>query len=110
MTGIRPKSPIDGHVREKDADWEPIDLTPLVELARTQAPDLPDLPARLARIDRGAWECDAYVRFLPSRRVKGRLLSWVLEADGEEFVMDIDEDGQVVGMELLHIAMSDVHT
>jgi hypothetical protein len=109
MTGIRPPTPIGGHLREHELVWVPFDASALVELARVQAPELPELPDQVARIQRGAWECDAYVRFLPSRQVRGKLLSAVLETGGEELVVDVDQDGQLVGMELLHVAMSESH-
>lgn len=109
VPGLRPPVPIKGHLREKDAHWVPVDTTRLTELAREQASTVPGLPERLARVAVGAWECDAYVRFLASRDARGRITSVVLEDGAEQYVLDLDGDDRPVGVELLHVTMSTSH-
>lgn len=99
-----------GHLRQENAIWVPFDPTRLVELARGQAPDLPELPKLLAECRRGGWRCAAYVQFVPRIPAGAISTTVVLEAeDGEEYALDVDRAGHPLGVELLRVAMSDAH-
>jgi hypothetical protein len=98
-----------GHLPQDRAIWLPFDPATLVELAREQVPDRPDLPELLARCTMGGWTCAAYVQFVPRIADGGVHRAVFLEADDEDYVVDIDRAGRPLGVELLGVASSNEH-
>ena len=109
MTSIKAPIGIHGHLPDRRLTWIEFDPSELVEAARVQVPELPNLPADLARCTRGAWECTAYVRFVPPGEGENVAQSVIVQVDQEEFVIDVDDHGSPIGIELLHVALSDEH-
>ena len=65
------------------------------------------LATLLAACTRAGWTCKAYAQFV--QRVPDGAVSdtVVLEAAKEEYAVDLDDSGTPLGVELLHIALSD---
>jgi hypothetical protein len=62
-----------------------------------------------AEIDRAAWTCSAYAQFVrgdKAGRVSGSIF---LSSGNEDYVIDIDQEGNPIGVELLHVALSIGH-
>jgi hypothetical protein len=100
---------LDGHRDQAQASWVEFDPTILVELAAEQADDHPGLPDLLAACDRAGWTCTAYAQFVQEIPDGGVDESVILEADGDDYVIDLDRAGKPLGVELLGIAMSSDH-
>ncbi len=78
--------------------WFDFDPTDLVERARAHAADYPGLDSRLASCRRAAWQCDCYLALAEAgeRRFADTVFLW---AGGEALVVDLDLDGNPIGIE-----------
>jgi hypothetical protein len=96
MDGPRPTT----HLRRTGLDWFDFDPSPFVERARAHADEHPGLDARLAACGRAAWECDCYLAL--AEVVEGGVKETaVLWEGGEDLGVDLDREGNPVGIEFL---------
>lgn len=88
------------HFRLTGLRWFEFDPQPFVERALTHAVDDPGLDARLAVCRRAAWQCDCYL-VLAKAGTGGVAETAVLWDGGEHLAVDLDQDGNPVGIEFL---------
>lgn len=108
VTGIR-EPPADWpgrHLKDDELRWFAFDPSGLAEFVRQYGSE-PDLAARIMVCRRAAWACGSYVQFTTGgRRPKGVVTAVVSNEDYsndfEEYAIDVEPDGRVVGVELLH--------
>lgn len=112
MTGIS-KPPADRpnrHLKPHELRWFDFDPSGLAEfIRRFGAEDYPALPERLLECRRAAWQCGSYLRLVeewPGRKL-GDVSTAVVGSDGqgadlEEYGIDLDREGNPLGIELLH--------
>lgn len=98
-----------GHLAQSAAIWVDFDPTVLVELARAQAQDRPGFAELLSACTRAGWTCAAYAQFVPRIRDGGVDETVILEAENEDYAIDVDRAGNPIGVELLGVAMSSEH-
>ena len=96
MDGPRPTR----HLHGDELVWFDFEPTDLVDRAKHHAEDYPGLAERLAACRRAAWECDCYLAFVEIGP-GGAAGSAVLWLGGEDLVVDLDGDGDPVGIEFL---------
>lgn len=88
------------HLHGADLVWFPFEPTDLVERAGQHAVDYPGLGDRLASCRQAAWKCDCYLAFAEVG-ASGVAETAVLWLGGEDLAVDLDREGNPVGIEFL---------
>lgn len=96
MDGPRPTR----HLQGADLVWFTFEPADLVERAAQHADEYPGLDDRLAASRQAAWTCDCYLAFTEVGP-GGVADSAVLWVGGEDLVVDLDGEGNPVGVEFL---------
>ncbi len=96
MDGPRPSR----HIHGAELAWFDLDPAGFAERARAHADDYPGLDARLTACRRAAWKCDSYLAF--AEVGEGDVAKTaVLWEGGEDLAVDLDREGNAVGIEFL---------
>lgn len=113
VTGIRapPGGGPGRHLKDDELDWFDFDPSGLAEFVRRYGSD-DELASNILSCRRAAWSCGSYVQFIPRSEQRGRIGSAIVANDDhpatfQDYAIDIDADGQVVGVELLHRTCDD---
>lgn len=89
-------------------NWTPYDPAWLVELAREQLPDEPEIVKALSNCTRAAAESPAMTYFVDPRRANQPGADWQFKRNvvlddghGDPLVLDVLKDGRIGGVEFL---------
>ena len=88
------------HIHRGELAWFDFDPKGFAERARAHAGDYPGLDARLAACRRAAWKCQSYLAFAEIGE-GGVAETAVLWEGGEDLAVDLDREGNPVGIEFL---------
>ncbi len=114
VTGIRepPEDWPGRHLKQEELRWFDFDPSGLAEFVRRYGsyPGVvdPGLADRIIDCRRAAWRCGSHVLFTPDVYPRGQgVLTTVVSNDDhsknfQEYGIDVDADGRVLGVELLH--------
>jgi hypothetical protein len=88
------------HLHGADVAWFAFEPTNLVERASHHADDYPGLGDKLASCRQAAWKCDCYLAFaeVGAGGVAETAVLWI---GGEDLAVDLDREGNPVGIEFL---------
>ncbi|MEI7742875.1 MAG: DUF2283 domain-containing protein [Chloroflexota bacterium] len=89
------------HLRRTGLGWFDFDPSPFIERPRAHAADYPGLDVRFAACRRAAWHRDCYVALAEGGEV-GVAETAVLWEGGEDLAVDLDREGNPVGIECLN--------
>ena len=89
------------HLKWPDLVWFELDPAQFVARAAAHSDDYPGLAARLMESRRGAWKCDSYLALRQGFAGSVSRTDVPCKDGGELLGVDLDRDGNPIGIEFL---------